>query len=89
MFAGAPLLQCSLLWDQTRWDKCTRRAPSGNTINDTHDHSATKQLSVKVEIGLVKLGVDLSSGTLYTISVHVFMSAKCPSETIGAVYESH
>ena len=37
-FTGAPLLQRSLLWGQTWWDKYTWWAPSSNTINDIHDH---------------------------------------------------
>ena len=79
MFAGVPLPQRLLLWGQTWW------APSGNTINDIHDHSGAKQLGVKVEMDWFscrtspQLGLDLSSGTSHTISVHVFLKTQEPN----------
>jgi len=36
-------------------DKCTWKAPAGNTINDIHDHPGVKHLGVKVELGLIDL----------------------------------
>jgi len=54
-FADAPLPQRSLLWGQTWWDKCTWRVPSGNAINDIHDHPGAKQLGVKDDIGLIPM----------------------------------
>jgi len=43
-FAGVLLLQPSLLRVQTWWGNHTRTAPSGNIINDIHDHPEAKQL---------------------------------------------
>ena len=79
------LSQALLLWGQTWWDECTWRSPSGNTINDIHDHPEAKQLGVKMEIGLIliqtspKLGPDVSSGTSHTISVHDFLMTHVPN----------
>ena len=50
--------------------------PSGNTINHIHDHPGAKQFVVKVEIRLI-------------LNLDWILSAKCPCETIGVVYESH
>ena len=84
--AGAPLPQHSLLWDQTWWDECAWRAPSGSTSNDIYDHLGAKQLGVKVWFGCrtsPKLGLDLSSGTSHTISVHVFLRPVCQMPVWG------
>jgi len=52
MFTGAPLPQCSLSRGQT-CGTSTWRAPSGNAINDIHNHQGAKQLEVKVDIELI------------------------------------
>ena len=51
-FTGVPLPQRSLSRGQTWWDKCLE-SPSGNAINDIHNHQGAKQLEVKVDIELI------------------------------------
>ena len=91
----APLSQRWLLWGQTWWDKCTWRAPSGNTINDIHDHLGAKKSGSKWTLDWFscrtspQLGLDLSSGTSHTISVHLFIkdpSAKCLRMSLNPIH---
>ena len=66
--------------------------PSGITINDIHDHTGAKQMEVKEDIGLIVMQ-DLSNGSSLIISACFLEAwvpnAKCSSEAIKVVYESH
>ena len=78
-FVGAPLPQHSLLSGQTWWGSHTRRAPSGNTVNDIHDPTSPAIGGQKVDLSWIlapKLGPDLTDGTPYTINLHVFLRTR-------------
>ena len=83
MFADAPLPQQSLLWGH-----CGHEEPLlAIHVNDIH---GAKQFEFKVEIGLILMqhlpklgGLDLSSGTSHSISVHVFLKTQVTNVNLG------
>ena len=89
-----PHSQVLLSHGQNWRERHTWRAPSGNTINDTQDHPESKQLGVKVEIGLTfsrtsfKLWPGRNDGTSYTINARFLkdQSAKCQYGAIRVVH---
>ena len=98
MFAGVPLKQHFTPLGPDLVRQVHRESPSGNTINDIHDHSGAQQLGVKVDNGLDLMQGLPSAWTgseQWDITHHQcacfleYPSAKCPSEAIGAAYKYH